>query len=223
MKSDFCTPSQFFGLTTFRTKVFGPGSHLSVVGDGDNKARKCKTEELNDRQHLYPRPNLKTPSQIPACNLKPWITLQLDLDRIFHYQLTIRNLTIAQMSTLDDEKLSDIEKAPVPTGDAPEILAVQPEPSTDNSGVEPAAASTDAETEEQEWVTGLKLAVIVAAISMAAFLMLLDVSIVATVSPSYPTVIELKLIVYEAVPRITSDFHSLTDIGWYGSAYLLAK
>jgi hypothetical protein len=27
----------------------------------------------------------------------------------------------------------------------------------------------------------------------------------------------------KAIPRITSDFHSLTDIGWYGSAYLLAK
>lgn len=27
----------------------------------------------------------------------------------------------------------------------------------------------------------------------------------------------------QAIPRITSDFHSLPDVGWYGSAYLLAK
>lgn len=27
----------------------------------------------------------------------------------------------------------------------------------------------------------------------------------------------------QAIPRITSDFHSLTDVGWYGSAYLLAN
>lgn len=27
----------------------------------------------------------------------------------------------------------------------------------------------------------------------------------------------------QAIPRITSDFRSLTDVGWYGSAYLLAN
>lgn len=27
----------------------------------------------------------------------------------------------------------------------------------------------------------------------------------------------------QAIPRITSDFHSLPDVGWYGSAYLLAN
>jgi hypothetical protein len=27
----------------------------------------------------------------------------------------------------------------------------------------------------------------------------------------------------QAIPRITSDFHSLTDVGWYGTAYLLSK
>jgi hypothetical protein len=38
------------------------------------------------------------------------------------------------------------------------------------------------DTEEGEWVTGLRLVVIVAVLTMAAFLMLLDTSIVATVS-----------------------------------------
>lgn len=27
----------------------------------------------------------------------------------------------------------------------------------------------------------------------------------------------------QAIPRITSDFHSLPEVGWYGSAYLLAN
>ena len=26
----------------------------------------------------------------------------------------------------------------------------------------------------------------------------------------------------QAIPRITSDFHSLQDVGWYGSAYLIS-
>jgi MFS family permease len=29
------------------------------------------------------------------------------------------------------------------------------------------------------------------------------------------------MIIAAAVPRITDDFHSLQDIGWYGSAYML--
>ncbi|KAE9372630.1 putative MFS multidrug transporter [Stipitochalara longipes BDJ] len=60
--------------------------------------------------------------------------------------------------------------------------------------------------EEWEYVTGYKLIVVIGASTMAGFLMLLDTSIVAT-----------------AIPRITSDFHSLTDIGWYGTAYQLAS
>jgi MFS family permease len=31
------------------------------------------------------------------------------------------------------------------------------------------------------------------------------------------------MIISTAVPRITDDFHSVTDIGWYGSAYLLTN
>jgi MFS family permease len=30
------------------------------------------------------------------------------------------------------------------------------------------------------------------------------------------------MIVSTAIPQISDDFHSVTDIGWYGSAYLVA-
>ncbi|KAF2717802.1 efflux pump [Polychaeton citri CBS 116435] len=43
-------------------------------------------------------------------------------------------------------------------------------------------------------------------ITLVGFLMLLDSSIVST-----------------AVPKITSEFHSLDDVGWYGTSYLLAS
>ncbi|KAK5988995.1 MFS-type transporter calB [Cladobotryum mycophilum] len=56
-----------------------------------------------------------------------------------------------------------------------------------------------------DYVTGWKLAALVAGMSAACFLMLLDTSILVT-----------------AVPRITTKFHSLNDIGWYGSSYNLA-
>ena len=57
-----------------------------------------------------------------------------------------------------------------------------------------------------EWVSGVKLVNIIAAVTLVCLLMLLDSSIIVT-----------------AVPRITSDFHSLPDVGWYGSAYQLAR
>ena len=60
--------------------------------------------------------------------------------------------------------------------------------------------------EKPEWVSGLKLYNIIAAVTLVCLLMLLDSSIIVT-----------------AVPRITSDFHSLLDVGWYGSAYQLAR
>ncbi|KAH8799833.1 major facilitator superfamily-domain-containing protein [Xylogone sp. PMI_703] len=60
--------------------------------------------------------------------------------------------------------------------------------------------------DESEYISGFKLAAVVASCTMAGFLMLLDTSIVAT-----------------AIPRITTQFHSLHDIGWYGTAYQLAN
>ncbi|KAK7954856.1 hypothetical protein PG988_015550 [Apiospora saccharicola] len=56
--------------------------------------------------------------------------------------------------------------------------------------------------ENVEYITGLRLLAVMIAVVLAAFLMLLDISIIST-----------------AVPRITSDFHSLPDVGWYAGAY----
>ncbi|MCJ1277841.1 hypothetical protein MMC21_005655 [Puttea exsequens] len=55
-------------------------------------------------------------------------------------------------------------------------------------------------------MTTLKLAILIVALTLVVFLMMLDIAIIAT-----------------AIPRITSDFHSLRDVGWYGSAYLIAS
>ncbi|KAF4509291.1 hypothetical protein G6O67_005560 [Ophiocordyceps sinensis] len=56
----------------------------------------------------------------------------------------------------------------------------------------------------QEYATGLKLTLIITALCFSVFLMALDNSIIAT-----------------ALPRITDEFRSLNDVGWYGSAYML--
>lgn len=50
----------------------------------------------------------------------------------------------------------------------------------------------------------LKLTFIVVALVLSIFLVALDMTIVAT-----------------AIPRITDEFHSLNQVGWYGSAFFL--
>ncbi|KAI3323478.1 MFS general substrate transporter [Xylariaceae sp. AK1471] len=55
-----------------------------------------------------------------------------------------------------------------------------------------------------EYPSGVKLTLISVALCLSVFLIALDNSIIAT-----------------AIPAITNQFHSLEDVGWYGSAYLL--
>lgn len=54
-------------------------------------------------------------------------------------------------------------------------------------------------------LTGIPLVLVITGLSLSIFLMSLDSSIIST-----------------AIPRITSDFNSTGDIGWYGSAYSFA-
>ncbi|KAJ5084609.1 hypothetical protein NUU61_009188 [Penicillium alfredii] len=59
---------------------------------------------------------------------------------------------------------------------------------------------------EREYITGTKLAMVIVAVTLVCFLVLLDTSIIVT-----------------AIPSITTQFHSLQDLGWYGSSYQIAS
>lgn len=58
--------------------------------------------------------------------------------------------------------------------------------------------------DELEYPKGVRLAGIIIALIISIFLVALDMTIVAT-----------------AIPRITDQFHSLDQVGWYGSAFFL--
>jgi hypothetical protein len=58
--------------------------------------------------------------------------------------------------------------------------------------------------EEGEYPTAFRLAMIIVALALSIFLVAIDMTIVAT-----------------AIPRITDQFHSLDQVGWYGSAFFL--
>ncbi|KAH8897375.1 MFS general substrate transporter [Thozetella sp. PMI_491] len=60
--------------------------------------------------------------------------------------------------------------------------------------------------DEHQYLSGVKLFLVLVPCTLVYFLTMLDSSIIAT-----------------AVPQITSDFDSLLDIGWYSGAYSLAS
>ncbi|KAH8727631.1 major facilitator superfamily domain-containing protein [Phaeosphaeriaceae sp. PMI808] len=58
--------------------------------------------------------------------------------------------------------------------------------------------------DESKYLTGYKLALLTLGLCLTTFVIALDNTIIAT-----------------AIPKITSVFNSLEDVGWYGSSYLL--
>lgn len=65
---------------------------------------------------------------------------------------------------------------------------------------------TQGQLKEPEYIQGFKLFSVLAALTLVTFLMLLDGTIIVA-----------------AAPRITDDFQSLNDLGWYGAAYQLGR
>ncbi|KAL3462820.1 putative MFS transporter [Aspergillus heterothallicus] len=83
-------------------------------------------------------------------------------------------------------------------------------PSVDNHEMKPEGSPIPMEevepstTNEVEYPSGLPLIIIMAGLVASIFLIALDTTIVST-----------------AIPRITDEFHTVGDIGWYGSAFFL--
>lgn len=97
---------------------------------------------------------------------------------------------------------NELEKPRVSQDVAPAAAAGVPATST-----EPPASPTGSaavQPDADEYPTPAAAAVVMVAILLAIFLVALDRTIIAT-----------------AIPAMTDEFHSLDDIGWYGSAFLL--
>ncbi|KAL7623514.1 hypothetical protein AAE478_007197 [Parahypoxylon ruwenzoriense] len=80
---------------------------------------------------------------------------------------------------------------------------MESEKDSQSSAVE-AAGQTPHELPGIQYPSGPKRAIIVLGVLLGVFVFALDISIIAT-----------------AIPKITSEFNSLADVGWYGSAFFL--
>ncbi|KAL8694157.1 MAG: hypothetical protein Q9218_001154 [Villophora microphyllina] len=110
-----------------------------------------------------------------------------------------------------DSSLSSVEKTGEKTSlentALPDAKPYESQPQTEKvietTPVEEAEA-LEKLSEEPEYPSGAKLAIITLSLCLSVLCMALDNTIIAT-----------------AIPKITDHFNSLDDVGWYGSAYLL--
>lgn len=77
-----------------------------------------------------------------------------------------------------------------------------------------------------DYPKGFRFVLITISLMLAVFIMALDTSIIGRSTIYYElkssnTVANAHMPSATAVPKITSSFHSIDDIGWYSSAYLL--
>ncbi|CAI6340664.1 unnamed protein product [Periconia digitata] len=78
--------------------------------------------------------------------------------------------------------------------------------STPPAIAQPARSMDEKADLDKTYPKGMKLTLIMASLYLAVFLVALDRTIIAT-----------------AIPQITNEFHSLTDIGWYASSYMMTS
>lgn len=110
----------------------------------------------------------------------------------------------------------------------PETLPSEQE-AIDMSPTAPAEIEHKAEPavdDDASGITGIKLVFLLTSLTIACFLIMLDASVVSTVANTHhisASAARLTVSSLQAIPTITDEFHSLADIGWYGSAYQLGR
>jgi hypothetical protein len=99
---------------------------------------------------------------------------------------------------------SDADRTPSPVSSStchPDSVDHKTEPAPNDTE---ALAMSDGQTPSDPFLHSWRLGIVITSLAFACFLVALDTNVVGV-----------------AVPKITEQFDSLDDIGWYGSAYLL--
>jgi MFS family permease len=110
---------------------------------------------------------------------------------------------INKSSSKDEQTIDTSEAAIKSTSDQP----VDQEQQADKNQDEKAEVKKESDStadDDSKYPTGTKLGLLTFGLAMATFVIALDNTIIAT-----------------AIPRITTEFDALNDVGWYGSSYLL--
>ncbi|KGO46934.1 Major facilitator superfamily domain, general substrate transporter [Penicillium expansum] len=155
-----------------------------------------KTEHNTDHKNVAP--NDDTHTQSGGQTSKP----SSEKESALVDEPLLRNLSPQN----DSEKELAIRDTPTPVHNDSNRELVPNEPFDKQSTQEEKKENGDTETpeDEEEYPNAWKLTLISIALCLCVFCVALDNTIIAT-----------------AIPKITDQFNSLDDVGWYGSSYLL--
>ncbi|KAK2590900.1 hypothetical protein QQS21_011412 [Conoideocrella luteorostrata] len=103
--------------------------------------------------------------------------------------------------TANEQPTEKPERSPLGEEGGPQTRSIEDDRHDSRSGSD---ADPESQKDKAESHGLWKLALITVALCLSVFCVALDNTIIAT-----------------AIPRITDQFHTLEDVGWYGSAYLL--
>ena len=162
--------------------------------------------QVEDDHSFVPSPIISrepTPSGSKTNLLQKYIPYHPSMDQ---------EKTQSSATTLNEPLRQSLDKNAAPTNIAESYemrdTSRSPTPlassGSDSEKVDMVEQNGQHDEDEIEYPSGLKLAVISASLCLAVFLMALDNTIIAT-----------------AIPKITDQFQSLDDVGWYASSYLL--
>ncbi|KAJ5542629.1 Major facilitator superfamily domain general substrate transporter [Penicillium sp. DV-2018c] len=193
----------FDAAKAFKVFKAKPSKENDVSKDNDESKTENKTESTTDEKNEAL--NIETQSEVGGQSSKP----SSEKDS------TLVDVPLgASTANGDSEKEQLRTTSPTPgqteqpqedtNGAAPKAAS---EPASDKQSTkEEQTEAADAETpaDEEEYPNAWRLVLITIALCLCVFCVALDNTIIAT-----------------AIPKITDQFNSLEDVGWYGSAYLL--
>jgi hypothetical protein len=154
---------------------------------------------------------LRTAKETMASNITPNKSESSSVaDLLANVPDSVTHLKVHLPENKDDEKSTpdSIDSRSVdhndtkPTNDLYRPMSKHELENSNKNAAEPSRQMS--KSEEGDYPTAFRLAMIIVALALAMFLVAIDMTIVAT-----------------AIPRITDQFHSLDQVGWYGSAFFL--
>lgn len=122
---------------------------------------------------------------------------------------------------LEDEKERQRTQHSANSSDTNVIPVTEPESGCQMIDIPEKAASGGIDPDDDGYPQGLRLFCIVVALGMSIFLVALDMVRFTICHRGACLLIIEKTIVATAIPKITDQFHSLDDVSWYGSAFLM--
>jgi hypothetical protein len=119
-----------------------------------------------------------------------------------------RPLPVDTKSQGDSDRPASLPSPPAAAGapdtDEKHAAEIHDEALARRASTSASSAGEPGEDDESKYATGLPLHLLTFGLTLSTFVIALDNTIIAT-----------------AIPRITTVFNSLDDVGWYGSSYLL--